>query len=918
MSAKSSKSSPAKGAATVPFPVGAAGKRELKQKLRATTDPGKVIAEFAVQNSLHQMMAKAFGTVPLGKHRNTRNAGVPESLDTDSVVTFLSHLGVRQHEINKRISETLSRQLEEEIRKTSAAEPLLEMLPECWTYATTVEELRPVLWAVLKQLGPKTPLPMVKALTERDESGKKLKYEEIFDKIPPGLKRLCWEADWDDRVPLEKDVGDPKEYLQHTQKTLLFQTIDSFMTEYTTNQILVDSANRPFVATVSERKILTTQRRALRKSGVTTTTTTSAVQLTTGSDVWQIRRLLTDTAYRPKLLYATLSILMAQHGSAKRCFLGGASHLHCTLVADILLSAGGPLPKQYTDILTLARVLDESVQEGKLSDANLAKIQSALKLIFQSEQTAVGAPTPQKGALTIEPGVPTTAIKRQLNRWISAGLAEMKEKDPQQCFLNPVTDAIAPGYSKLIKKPMCIATMEHKVATHSYNSITDWEADVQLMFKNCIEYNKGASGKWFRDEAKRQNKVFRDEIFAHTRRLWQNEIIAKRTVLSKESTTKRKIGDGPIIEPLAPTTKKRKKENKEEYLPSMPALASMLLSDPFVVRIILDRILRELRRGVIQGTTIPMAHSVIPSLLQILHLTRWSTQLCAVRGKKFFIPSAGLDDGTENKESTSDPTTLVAKASLRRYMPLLARLLLEAEIDRRVAPGADLHEVMQQGYQDTVLPSIQEDEWNGNDQMQVAASLVEGALVSICQLGNQNHTSLAVTYPKFSTALERLSVSLSDDRPFFLCLIQALLRHKTKLTPSTRDAVVHAWLKWLQRKKSMISAAHECLILLLNEWSALGNVLLPRDVLIRMATQAVQTANESESKEKRKFANLWKTADETSDFALVKKQYERMLKHLPEASAKQWKIDVGLEEQEETQEEADKMDVEVEGEAVAE
>ena len=560
-----------------PFPVGAAGRRELLSKLKQTTHPGRVIAEFAAQNSLHHMMAKAFDTVPLRKHKNTRNAGTAESLDTDSVMTFLSHLGVRQHETHKRISETLSRTLEEEIRKTTAEEPLLELIKSCWLYATTVEELRPVLWAVLKQLGPKTPLPVVMALSERDESGKKLKHEEIFDKIPPGLKRLCWEADWDSRIPIENAAMDPNEFLHHAKTTLLFDTMEPFMTEYTSNQILVDAANHPFVATLSERRILTTQRRALRKIGATTSTTTATTStaanpLTTGKAVLHLRSILTDTTYRPKLLYALLSVLMAQHGSTKRCFLGGADHLHCTLVADILLSAGGPLPKQYTDVLALARVLDESVQEGNMSDANLSKIQATLKLIFGAEPSEAVPTTPLKGAPSAEPCAPTTAIKRQLNRWISSGIAEMKDKDPQQCFLNPVTDAIAPGYSKIINRPMCISTMEHKVASLSYNSVTDWEDDVQLMFKNCIEYNKGPSGKWFRDEAKRQNKLFRDEIFPHARRLYQNDL-AKRSVLARNESGnggKRQAGDGPMISPLAPSTKNAKKRARKNTYRACP------------------------------------------------------------------------------------------------------------------------------------------------------------------------------------------------------------------------------------------------------------------------------------------------------------------------------------------------------------
>ncbi|EEC51951.1 predicted protein, partial [Phaeodactylum tricornutum CCAP 1055/1] len=58
-------------------------------------------------------------------------------------------------------------------------------------------------------------------------------------------------------------------------------------------------------------------------------------------------------------------------------------------------------------------------------------------------------------------------------------------------FLNPVTDEIAPGYSKVIKHPICIAAMEDKVESHKYNSPSDWEGDVNLMYKNCIDYNRG-------------------------------------------------------------------------------------------------------------------------------------------------------------------------------------------------------------------------------------------------------------------------------------------------------------------------------------------------------------------------------------------------------------------------------------------
>jgi hypothetical protein len=181
------------------FPVGPAGKRELKRALVKSTDPAKTISTFQQRHSLHSMVARAFGTTPSYEYRATRknstvmnattaaaaaaaasgaaaSAAAParktvETLDTDSVMTFLSHLGVWQHEVHKRISDTLMKALVDEIRKSGASgsgnnsgggsgvggsahrDRLLDLLKSCWMYATTIPELRPVLWAVLRQLG---------------------------------------------------------------------------------------------------------------------------------------------------------------------------------------------------------------------------------------------------------------------------------------------------------------------------------------------------------------------------------------------------------------------------------------------------------------------------------------------------------------------------------------------------------------------------------------------------------------------------------------------------------------------------------------------------------------------------------------------------------------------------------------------
>jgi len=894
------------------FPVGPAGKRELRRALVRSTDPAATIQAFQKKHSLHSMMAHAFETVPQNQAEKKGNKRPVESLDTDSVMTFLTHLGVSQHEVHKRIADTLLKQVEDEIRKTESEEPLLKLLQSSWVYATTIPELRPVVWSVLKQLGDKTPLAVLIALGERDDQGA-MKHPDIFKPLQPLLKRLVFEADWQSKIPLEPD-NTPKKYLEQVKSTLLFETLEPLLDQYCNNKILVNSANRPFVATARERRMLTTQRRALTSAVASTTTgaggnirsaPSAPNPLTSGKAVVQLRNLLcnvvgTASSYRPKLLHSLLSILMAQHGALEGGFLLGADHLHCTLVADILLSAGGPLPKAYQHLLSLARILDEAVQEGNLTDARLIKIQVVLRQTFQPDQDGQPATLQKKESAllaTKKEEALNSSGTRQLNRLISAGLLAMKEADPQNLFLYAVTDAIAPGYSKVIKRPMCIDTMEQKVHRNEYKDVLDWEQDVKLQFKNCIDYNRGNAGQWFRGECHRQGKVFREEIFPQARRLYQNEI-AKRSVTDDPATRKRKFGDdSPEVVPLVASNQKRKKET-QEYSLSMPALASMLLADPFVVRVILARVLRELRRGVIGGSSLPAAHGVVPSLLQILHLTRWSSQICAVRGKKYFVPDAGL----EPNENKSDPAGTAPFESLRQYLPLLLRLMLESELDRRVALGGDLHDAAQVA--PALLPPIGKESWSGGSQTEVVVALVEGSLVHICQPGNAHEASLSVTFPKFALALQHLSSSLRNDRAFFLCLAHALLKKKSKLSRSTRDAVLNSWLAWLRADSAgtMTSAAHECLMVLLNEWSALGNQILPRDALLQFSADAVTAVDGGGSENSRTFAEMWNDESDHKDFAPIKKQYERMLHHLPAGHAKQWRVRVGIEKEEEPEE----------------
>ncbi|XP_055003636.1 bromodomain-containing protein 9 isoform X3 [Sorex araneus] len=80
----------------------------------------------------------------------------------------------------------------------------------------------------------------------------------------------------------------------------------------------------------------------------------------------------------------------------------------------------------------------------------------------------------------------TSPIQRLLEHF----LRQLQRKDPHGFFAFPVTDAIAPGYSMIIKHPMDFGTMKDKIIANEYKSVTEFKADFKLMCDNAMTYNR--------------------------------------------------------------------------------------------------------------------------------------------------------------------------------------------------------------------------------------------------------------------------------------------------------------------------------------------------------------------------------------------------------------------------------------------
>jgi len=488
------KQHPQKVAATpANFPSGpTASKKHIKLAFRNSTDARTTITNFQQSNSLHSMFAKAFHTK------------LEDEMDPSAPLDFLSHLGISRYDLHSRVASALRTSLEDEIQRMPIAPlknnnittpgeaghtALLNLLKSAWKFRD-VPELRPVLVTVLKRMGDYTPVPMLRLLATKQQhidnttiiSSSTLKNAELVSQLGPHLQRLIWEADWDAKVESISNTSSNKssnegedDELTLAGSTILADLLRSSVNSYISDSALAKAADLAFVGTVSERRYATKQRRmvgANKDEGRTNVETISTLASiggisskdkspitteeasSTPSSAMAVTSIKETIGSRPKLLGATLDMLIAEHAKqGGQSIVEGERNLSCTLVADILL-AYGKLPRSYEVLIIMTCLLDNTVQSGIITDNTIAQIQGCLKSIFrpskleeQATMASLESPTktkiklslksPNKAATTMFPDLPKDDSEYEhklLQRIIKRAIGFLKENDPQVCI----------------------------------------------------------------------------------------------------------------------------------------------------------------------------------------------------------------------------------------------------------------------------------------------------------------------------------------------------------------------------------------------------------------------------------------------------------------------------------------------------
>uniref|UniRef100_A0A0K8SQJ5 Bromo domain-containing protein n=1 Tax=Lygus hesperus TaxID=30085 RepID=A0A0K8SQJ5_LYGHE len=137
---------------------------------------------------------------------------------------------------------------------------------------------------------------------------------------------------------------------------------------------------------------------------------------------------------------------------------------------------------------------DQSSEDGmSIGEESMIEPPSALEYCNQPKQDMAAQNESQTSGR--EPRLCVQLLRQKQNRsplikTLEYLQRQLEMKDPQQFFAWPVTDQIAPGYSKTITHPMDFSTMRQKIEDNAYSSLNEYITDLKLMCNNAMTYNQ--------------------------------------------------------------------------------------------------------------------------------------------------------------------------------------------------------------------------------------------------------------------------------------------------------------------------------------------------------------------------------------------------------------------------------------------
>ncbi|EIN06520.1 hypothetical protein PUNSTDRAFT_46008 [Punctularia strigosozonata HHB-11173 SS5] len=140
---------------------------------------------------------------------------------------------------------------------------------------------------------------------------------------------------------------------------------------------------------------------------------------------------------------------------------------------------------------------------------------SKLKLILpplKGGKLGKGGKKARKGSLVqdVTPKAPRAVKLKPLKEVLTRIITQIKKKDDYAFFLQPVDVAAVPGYADLIKHPMDLGTISHKVSRGKYRTLEEFKADFQLVTTNAKTFNP--PGTIYHSEAERIENYGLDQI----------------------------------------------------------------------------------------------------------------------------------------------------------------------------------------------------------------------------------------------------------------------------------------------------------------------------------------------------------------------------------------------------------------------